>query len=182
MSDHTSNATPAATLGEFLNGNGSRAYDGTDARSFLFSAEEGVEYGDDLRGGAVEWIEGMLAEKSDGEVLREIDDIADNLEGVVTDLREFMKEYFKHSGAVMFATEAVETFVAEPNEANRLALVQASEALDGYHFITMSRELRGRLRPFVISRRLKSRIDFGSLHRIAKDDLKLEAEAQQEAA
>lgn len=123
----------------------------------------------------------LASDRTDENLLHSVGELADKLADASASLCRFIAAYVEQRGAIKLAVDAVEAFTSAPTEANRLALVQASEALDGYYFIPMPRALKGKLRPFVTSRMFKSRINFGSLHWIAKEYLEVSGEVQEAA-
>lgn len=177
MNNADSNAAAAAKLTEFLESEKGEAL----LSSLVYELDDAADI---LNEGGADWVSGLIADY-DGDhveenVLSRIEDTADQFESAAYYLRNFIAEYFEQRGAIKAASSAIEAFAAAPTEANRLALVNASEILCGYR-IPMPRSLKGKLRPFMPSRMTYSRIDFGSLNSISKHHLKVKVSAREAA-
>lgn len=147
-----------------------------DARGFADSAGYNVDDARDVVEG-YEWIASLIeahAKSPDPAktLTDEIAIVAEALEGASTDLRDFIANYYKFSGAIDAATSAIERFGDAPTSENRAKLLEAAKPLDG-HRIAMPERLRRCIRPHVTRRDYRSCINFGSLHFIVRDHVRL---------
>lgn len=174
MTHNTTTTTIAATFAEFL---AHPEISGEIENLYLSLGDSGIQFPAD----AEDLIYAVGSSGSaDADLLYSVEELADKFLNAASEMRGFIAGYLEQRGAIKPAIEAVEAFAAAPTEANRLALVEVSEALDGY-YIPMPRTLRGRLRPFVTKRIFRSRINFGSLNWIAKNYLKIDVPVQEAA-
>lgn len=170
------NITPqalAATFAEFL---AQPERDGEFGNMYWSLADSGIQFPGDVD----DLISTLACDSADDDLLYCVEELADKLSDAAATLRGLIAVYFAHRGAILQATNAVEAFLATPTDVNLLALVKASEALDG-HPIPMPRALKARIRPFVAKRWMRDRLNFGSLHYIAKSSIKIDTLVQQAA-
>lgn len=173
MSDDV-NANPAATLAEFLVAPEQNCT--IDGMHWSLS-DSGIQFPAD----AEDLIYALAFDGTDEDLLYNAEELAEKLAEAANGLRSMIAAYFEQRGAIKAAAEAVDAFVAAPTESNRLALVDVTESL-AWHPIPMPNELKRKLRPFVTKRAFHSRLNFGVLHNVAKEYLKVETAVQKEAA
>lgn len=63
-------------------------------------------------------------------------------------LNDFAVEFYRQSGGLRLAVEAIKTFARKPTAANRALLLEAAAPLDGFH-VRMPPRIRQPLRPFI---------------------------------
>lgn len=118
---------------------------------------------------AIDWAQDLISCSNNDEdaVLHEIEATAQCFQNIADQLHRLKFSYFEASGAIKRATNAIETFISMPTEANRLMLVQETEQL-AYLNIPMPSALRLKLKPFITKKKYHNKFNFSSLNHIAQ--------------